>query len=341
MMREMSEDGGYFMSDNFTSNETSYLHIVDKLRELNVTGGAYIGVGPEQNFTYIAKIRPKFAFIIDIRRQAVIQHLMYKAIFTLSPARRDFLSLLLSKPVGKDAPKADASLNDLLAYFGKAPTDTKVYESNLATIRKTIQNDFQFPLSENDVQSLEYVYKSFKEDGLEIKYRVEGNWGNQFPSLGEILACTDLNNVQGNFLVSNDDYEFVRGMHKKNLIVPVVGDFGGSKALTGIAEYLKKIGLPVSAYYTSNVEQYLFSNDVFAAFARNVKKLPTTPNSVFIRAVAGRGQHPARIISGNQFFRLFTILQKIEVFEKDFDENKYLSYWDLVTTNYIMANKPQ
>src|SRR5262245_17417879 len=52
IVREFSEDGGYFMSDNFTSNETSYLHIIDKLRELGVTGGAYIGVGPEQNFTY-------------------------------------------------------------------------------------------------------------------------------------------------------------------------------------------------------------------------------------------------------------------------------------------------
>jgi hypothetical protein len=74
IVREFSEEGGYFMSDNFTSNETSYLHVLDKLRELGVTGGAYIGVGPEQNFTYIAKIRPRVAFIIDIRRQAMIQH---------------------------------------------------------------------------------------------------------------------------------------------------------------------------------------------------------------------------------------------------------------------------
>src|SRR5262249_52829055 len=55
LVRDISEDGGYFRSDNFTSNETSYLHIVGKLREQGATGGAYIGVGPEQNFTYIAK----------------------------------------------------------------------------------------------------------------------------------------------------------------------------------------------------------------------------------------------------------------------------------------------
>src|SRR5262245_49123486 len=72
-VNELSEEDGYFRSDNFTSNETSYLQIVDKLREVHATGGAYIGVGPEQNFTYIAKVRPRIAFIVDIRRQAVIQ----------------------------------------------------------------------------------------------------------------------------------------------------------------------------------------------------------------------------------------------------------------------------
>src|SRR5262249_20330296 len=90
LSREFSEDGGYFRSDNFTSNETAYLTVVDKLRQLGATGGAYIGVGPEQNFTYIAKIRPRIAFIVDIRRQAIIQHLMYKAIFHLSPDRVQF-----------------------------------------------------------------------------------------------------------------------------------------------------------------------------------------------------------------------------------------------------------
>src|SRR5262245_47666540 len=81
LIREFSEENGYFRSDNFTSNETAYLTVVDTLRRLGASGGAYLGVGPEQNFTYIAKIRPRIAFIVDIRRQAMIQHLMYKAIF--------------------------------------------------------------------------------------------------------------------------------------------------------------------------------------------------------------------------------------------------------------------
>lgn len=338
LSQELSEEGGYFRSDNFTSNETSYLHVLDKMREIGVSGGAYIGVGPEQNFTYIAKIRPRIAFIIDIRRQAVIQHMMYKAVFHLSPTRPQFFSRLLSKPLPKEkAPAADANINELLAFFSKGAADEKAYLENLSTIRKTIQEDFQFPLSEADQKSLEYVYKNFRDDGLGIAYRVEGSWGNSsFPTLGEIIAQPDQQGRQGNFLASVEDYEFVRGMHRKNLIIPVVGDFGGSKAIASVAAYLKKNNLTVTAYYTSNVEQYLFSNNVFAAFANNIKKLPITDKTIFIRAAVGRWGHPAQYPG----HRLTTLLQYMNVFVKDFDEGLYESYNDLTTQHYIEIKKP-
>ena len=336
LIRQFSEEDGFFRSDNFTSNETSYLHIVDKLRQMGATGGAYIGVGPEQNFTYIAKIRPRIAFIVDIRRQAVIQHLMYKAIFHLSPNRTQFLSLLLSKPLPKEkAPASDAPVNELLSFFSQSPADDKAFAANLAAIRKAIEEDFQFPLSERDQAGLEYVYKNFRIEGLEISYRVDGYRSGGFPTFKEIIAETDLNGKQGNFLAGAEDYDFVRGMHRKNMIIPVVGDFGGKKALAAVGDYLRKNGFTVTAYYTSNVEQYLFGGGTFAAFVENVRKLPINEKSLFIRAAAGRYPHPARLPG----HRLTTLLQKMTVFLGDFDEGRYESYHDLVTTNFIGAEK--
>jgi hypothetical protein len=338
MIREFSEDGGYFMSDNFTSNETSYLHIVDKLRELGVAGGAYIGVGPEQNFTYIAKIRPRIAFIVDIRRQAMIQHLMYKAIFHLSPNRTQFLSRLLSKPLPKEIGPAppdrdDASAADLMTFFGRLPATDQAYAANLAEIKKTIQEDFQFPLSDRDRESLEYVYKSFRENGLDIAFRLDASYyGGYFPSLKDLALQTDLNGKTGNFLASADDYNFVRTMQKKNLIIPVVGDFSGTKTLAAVGDYVRKNGLTVTSFYTSNVEQYLFDSAVFDGFAKNIKKLPIDDKSVFIRAVFHmRYTHPAR----RQDHMSVTLLQKMKVFLKDFDEGLYPSYRELIVTNYI------
>ncbi|HKE04062.1 MAG TPA: hypothetical protein VKE91_08380 [Blastocatellia bacterium] len=337
MIREFSEDGGYFMSDNFTSNETSYLHIVDKLRELGVTGGAYLGVGPEQNFTYIAKIRPRIAFIVDIRRQAMIQHLMYKAIFHLSPNRAQFLSRLLSKPLPKEgAPAPDVAPADLVTFIGKIAATDQAYAANLSEIKKTIQEDFQFPLSDRDRESLDYIYKSFRENGLDIAFRLDASYyGGYFPSLKELTLQTDLNGKTGNFLAGADDYNFVRDMQKKNLIIPIVGDFSGTKALSAIGDYLRKNGLTVTTFYTSNVEQYLFDSAVFDGFAKNIKKLPINDKSMFIRAVFHmRYTHPARI----QDHMSVTLLQRMKVFLKDFDEGLYPSYRELIVTNYIAAD---
>src|SRR4029077_7572961 len=132
-------EGGYFQADNFTSNETSYLHVVDKLKDLGVSGGAYLGVGPEQNFTYIAKIRPRIAFMVDIRREAILEHLLYKAIFHLAHDRAEFLSLLFSKPLSKSRAEANGSIEDLLKYIFESPVSPRVYSENLTTIQKTIE----------------------------------------------------------------------------------------------------------------------------------------------------------------------------------------------------------
>src|SRR3954453_15325164 len=62
----LSEPGGNFDTDNLISNEKSYLHVVPALRDAGLSGGTYIGVGPDQNFSYIAQVRPSIAFIIDL-----------------------------------------------------------------------------------------------------------------------------------------------------------------------------------------------------------------------------------------------------------------------------------
>ena len=332
LVRELSEEGGHFRSDNFTSNETPYLYVVDKLRQLGATGGAYLGVGPEQNFTYIAKVRPRIAFIVDIRRQAIIQHLMYKAIFHLSPNRTQFLSRLLSLPLPKGkVPAADAGVEELLKFFGQAAADDQAFAANLSAIRKVIQEDFQFPLNERDQASLEYVYRSFRDRGLEISYRMDGFRGGYFPTLRDLIAQTDLHGKPGNFLAGAEDYEFVRGMHRRHLIIPVVGDFGGKKALAAVGDYLRKSGLTVTAFYTSNVEQYLFESGSFGAFAENVGKLPLNDRSLFIRSASGRYTHPARLPG----HRSATLLQQMTVFLRDYKEGLYQGYQDLIMTHYI------
>jgi len=343
LIRDFSEEGGYFLSDNFTSSEDSYLTVVDKIKELSTVGGAYIGVGPEQNFTYIAKIRPRIAFIVDIRRQAMIQHLMYKAIFELSPTRAHFLSRLLSKPIpaGKGT-GTNAPLDEILASIASIPADDRTYARNLVAIRKTIEQDFRFPLSAEDNASLQYVYRNFRTWGFDVGFDT-GRWQRRgfrrSPNLMELLAKRDLNGKQGNFLANTADYDFVRGMQHNNLIIPVVGDFSGRKALSAVGAYLRKRKLTVSVFYVSNVEMVLLdwgSIEQFSDFVNNVKKLPVNDRSLLIRSTFSFYGHPARL-PGYQFC---TFLQKLSVFLQDFDKGRYRSYLDLIMTHYIAPDRP-
>ncbi|HET9513031.1 MAG TPA: hypothetical protein VFO95_03800, partial [Gemmatimonadales bacterium] len=81
LVARLSEAGGFFDSDNLVSNETSYLHVIPAFKALKVQGGAYLGVGPEQNFSYLAEIRPEIAILIDIRRDNMLLHLLFRAMF--------------------------------------------------------------------------------------------------------------------------------------------------------------------------------------------------------------------------------------------------------------------
>jgi hypothetical protein len=343
VIQEFSEEGGYFFSDNFTSNESAYLYTMDELKEQGGTGGAYIGVGPEQNFTYIAKIRPEIAFIVDIRRQAIIQHLMYKAIFHLAEDRAQFLSLLLSRPLaGAEAPRRGTPVEQVLEYFETTPASEEAFNSNLARIEKTIRQDFRFALTGEDRRDLSYVYRAFARAGLSTSFRIAGDgfggfWGARFPSLRDLILATDQAGKRGNFLAHEEDYDFVRKLHRQNRIIPVVGDFGGTKALAAVAGYLRQNGYTLTAFYTSNVEQFLFDGQTFDSFVQNVRRMPLTHKSMLIRAVRAGGQYHPAYIPGH---RMTPLLQFIPVLLKDYDAGLYRSYWNLVTTHYISSREP-
>src|SRR5258708_1522705 len=83
----LSEPGGDFDTDNLISNERSYLDVIPALKAAGVAGGVYIGVGPDQNFSYIAHIRPSLAFIVDIRRDNLLPHLHFKTLLSASQSR--------------------------------------------------------------------------------------------------------------------------------------------------------------------------------------------------------------------------------------------------------------
>jgi hypothetical protein len=97
LLTSFSERAGTFPSDNLLSNETLLQHVIPELARTVKPGGVYLGVGPEQNFTYMVALRPRLAFIFDIRRGNLALHLIYKALFEMSSDRAEFVSRLFAR----------------------------------------------------------------------------------------------------------------------------------------------------------------------------------------------------------------------------------------------------
>ena len=277
MVSDFSEPNGSFHSDNFVSNETMFQRLIPRLKA-HGAGGAYIGVGPEQNFTYLAAVRPQIAFIVDIRRQAMLQHLMYKAIIELSEDRADFLSLLFSRhrPAGLTA---ESSALELFDAYDKALPDHAFFERNLASIFKRLTVNHGFSLIGPDRHDIDYVYSTFFGYGPDLTYTTDP----ALPTYAQLMVSSDRDGENQSFLASEANFQFVKQMETRNLVIPIVGDFAGTKAIVAIAAYLKDHDAVVNSFYTSNVEQYLFLQGNWDKFYVNVAQLPVNSDSIFIR----------------------------------------------------------
>jgi hypothetical protein len=325
---EMSEAGGYFRSDNLVSNETTYQHVIPELRRRVRPGGVYLGVGPDQNFTYITALRPRVAFIIDVRRQNMLLHLMYKAIIEQAGDRGEFMSMLFSRP--KPAGLASkATPEALVAAFSSAPASEKLFEKNLKAITDRLVSHHHFRLTGTDLRSIEYVYRAFFSGGPDLRYSFpRGPWFAGFPTYGELLAESDGEGGQHGYLASDENFRVLRDLERSNLIVPIVGDFGGSKAIRAVGEYLREHNAVVTSFYTSNVEQYLFQGDSWRRFFGNVGALPVDPSSTFIRAYFNNMGYRYQMTAGG--IRSATLLDPIALEVAAFNEGRIQSYFDVI-----------
>jgi len=284
LITDSSEPGGAFDFEMYMSNEVTFQEILPDLMKRVQPGGVYLGVAPEQNFTYIAALRPRMAFIVDIRRENMVEMLMYKALFELAPTRAQFLSRLFSRSL-RSTPSPQASVDQLFSALMLEHGNTQVFSQNTQAIKDNLQKTHGFALAPKDLQTIDKIAGLFFRNGPDAHLTTYGT------TYRELMRMTDGQGRNRNFLASESNYQFVRVMQQKNLIVPIVGDFAGPRALRAVAQYLKQRGAQVTAFYVSNVEEYIQSpRQTWVAYCRNIAALPIGASSTFIRfGRAGRG----------------------------------------------------
>src|SRR5688572_23050302 len=227
MVSEFSEPGGFFRSDNFVSNEITFQWVLPELSKTTKTGGVYLGVGPDQNFTYIVAMQPRIAFIVDIRRQNMLHHLLYKALIEMSPDRADFLSRLFSRPrpQGLDGTAGPAAL--FQAYANAAP-DSGLFARNAAAVKEHLVGKHKFGLTIDDLRTIEYVYTAFFAAGPDLTYSFtmpgRGSsmmfYGRRMPTYAELQMESDGGGVQRSYLATEENFRTLRELERNNLIVP-------------------------------------------------------------------------------------------------------------------------
>jgi len=300
-------------------------------------------------------MHPKIAFIIDIRRQNLLEHLMYKAIFEMADNRAEFLSILFSckRPPGLTTETTiDRLLDAYLKAYQNANIDDAVFRANLHSIENRLTEKHGFKLSAGDLETIEHVLNVFHAYGPQIHYNSKypavdaaspiGNF--QGTNFATVMSAADMSGKQRGFLASEENYRQIRDFEMKNLVVPVVGDFGGPTALRAVGQYLKDHGATVSAFYVSNVEQYLFQQSMLQIdvdpngrgashpsvvgaarnFYNNVATLPLDETSVFIRSGT-----PNMGGIGSSYYTNFSQLSPILVMLDAFKTGVILRYSDV------------
>ena len=139
-----------------------------------------------------------------------------------------------------------------------------------------------------DIATLGRFHDEFMRAGLDLRFTSYGRGPRSYyPTIRQLYLETDLTGAQASFLAREEDYRFLRTLHQRGRVIPVVGDFGGTGAFQGIAGFLRQRRLRVSLFYTSNVEFYLFRQQTFRRYVDNVRALPWDDRGLIVRSYFG------------------------------------------------------
>lgn len=332
-IQKLSEPGAYFDTDNLISNERSYGRAVARL---GPRGGAYIGVGPEQNFSYIARTRPRWAFIVDIRRDNMLEQLLFNAILANAESPLEYLGLLFSRPPPGDprgASRGSLPIVELVRRFEEVPPSAALFARSQRRLVSYIADALAFPLSPGDERTIREMHRAFFDHQLDLRFQTHGRaMSARHPSYRDLLLEQTPAGEAASFLGSRADYAFVRRLAREGRLIPVVGDLAGDHAVRAVARFLRERGETVGTFYTSNVEFYLLGDGRYRSFVENVRALPITNESVLLRAWFDYGlPHPTS--DGRE--RSTMVLQRIRRFLELDESNPYRDYWDVCSRDYL------
>jgi hypothetical protein len=178
-------------------------------------------------------------------------------------------------------------------------------------------------LTNEDRATIDRFHRRFIDGGVGLKFQSTGRPPqSHYPSYRELLLARDPDGQPGNYLAAESSFQFIKDLQHRNLVIPVVGDISGPRAVGAVGKHLAARKEQVSVFYTSNVEFYLFNSGRFPAFLDNLSRLPRAPKSVIIRSFFQRYAWP----NAGSASRLQPMAELLDGFEK----GRFRYYSDLM-----------
>ena len=285
VVADLSEPESGRPADNLMTNEDSFARIAARLGQLE-PGGVYVGVGPDQNFTLMAHVRPRLAFVLDFRRRNALLHFAHKALLALARDRAAYLGRVWAR--GPARLPANPSVDDLVAAFEGVPMVRSKLDASIAEVA-----DYLRPLgvlAGSEWPEIATIQAKLAGPGPNARFLALP----MYPTIGRLIRSRDRLDHPSHFLAREEWYQSVREAQIGDRVIPLVGDFAGPRALPKLANWLRRRDLRVSAFYASDVEFFLLRSGKFAGYVANLAQLPWSKDAVLIRTSTREIAHPER-----------------------------------------------
>jgi hypothetical protein len=287
LIAELSEAASGPHADNLISNEDSYPRVAGALARQAPRNGVYLGVGPDQNFTYLARTSPSLAFILDYRRRNLLLHLVHKALFALAPDRVAYLSRLTARRPGRLPPEPMAEA--LVAAFEHAAYDRGQLERTVAEVAAYLR-----PLGvveADEWPELALIQAKLAGPGMNARFLALP----MYPTFGRLIRTNDHDGAPAHLLAREEYYQDVRALQRGDRVIPLVGDFAGPTTPGRLDAWLRRQGRALAVLYISDVEFFLLRAGRFPAYVENLARLPWAEGALIVRTSTREIAHPERV----------------------------------------------
>ncbi len=250
--------------DCFVSSEVGYNEVLARCQPVSATpNGAYLGVGPDQNYTYIGALRPRLAVILDARLDNLLEHLVFKLAFSQARDPLDYLCLLFGRR-RPAAPAAAADAKALVAQLHAQPLD----EDQAASFSAFVLQAFRARWSQ-DSKALSRVKRLLGElvrRQLKVTSVSERCLANldKIPDFEEVITATTPEGFNFHYLTDAERFGYVKALHGQDAIVPLLGNVVSPRGIAAARSVVEAAGLTLSAVYLSNLEEFLLQRYIIA-----------------------------------------------------------------------------